>query len=622
MRFNDNLFIILPEIKTAKLRYFTVISKLMRIVHLFFLLIIISTAKAQLTEDFSDGNFTENPVWSGITENFIVNTSYQLQSAAKVASTSWLFTPSFAIDNAVWEFRIMINYTTSSSNYASVYIISDVADITNGCNGYYVQIGGTPDEVSLFLQQGNSKTKIIDGTDKRVDGKPVDVIVRVERDNEGNFTLYSKLAGETEFYKEGSVKNDKVKTTKFFGLMYANSASTGGFYYFDDIKVTGDKAPDYEPPIWNSLTLLLPDRIALGFSEEVNVADATFELFPAVGDIQAAALSDDKTEILLTFNGSFSRGIIYTLAVMGISDLAGNKMDVQTRRVAITEKPLTGEVRWNEVMFENPENSHEYVEIVNTTSKVLDVSDLVFTTRKTDGTLNTGQKIPKGTLIPPYECMAFTEKPEQLKQYHSCPSQSNITATTWSALNNESATLVLLNALRDTVFDELSYSAKWHHPLVKNPKGVALEKIHPQLETQNADSWHSAGTDVNYGTPGYQNSQFRETADADNPPKMVWPDPEAFSPDNDGFDDLCFIRYETGISGYVANAIILSPVGEKVFHLAQNKLLSPDGYITWDGRTNRGDIASPGIYIIYFEIFNPLIGTKKAFKTPVVLTTR
>ncbi len=594
----------------------------MKIRILFFLLFIVRVANAQLIEDFSDGNFAVNPVWTGINENFIVNSSFQLQSAAKVASTSWLFTPSDAIDNAVWECRVIINYTTSSSNYASIYIISDVADLTNGCNGYYIQIGGTNDEVSLFYQQGNTKTKIIDGTDKRVDGKPVDVRVRVTRDSIGSFTLFSKLATENDFYKEGSTKNDKVKTSKYFGLMFVNTATTGGFYFFDDIKVTGDKAPDYEPPVWNSLSMIFPDKLTLTFSEEINISNADFGISPAFAGKPEVNLSEDKTEVLLKFSESFSRGIIYNVTVTGITDLAGNIISSQRKIIAITEKPHLGDILWNEIMFENPENSFEYVEIANISDKVLDISDLIFTTRKTDGTLNTGNKIPKGTLIPPKDYMAFSEKPDIVRQFHSCPYESNIIATTWSAFNNESSTLVLINPLRDTIFDELTYSAKWHHPLIKYLKGVELEKIHPQLETQNPTSWHSAGTDVNYGTPGYKNSQFRETTATGEPAKQVWADPEAFSPDNDGYNDVCFIRYETEFNGYVANVIILSPLGEKVFQLAQNRLLSTEGYLSWDGRTNRGNIATPGIYVVYFEIFNPLNGIKKAYKTPVVISSR
>ncbi len=111
----------------------------------------------QINESFLDGNFINNPFWTGTSENFIVNSSFQLQSNASTTSTSYLFTASESFDDAVWECWVKINYATSSSNYASVYITSDKNELTNGCNGYYVQIGGTNDEVSLFLQEGTKK---------------------------------------------------------------------------------------------------------------------------------------------------------------------------------------------------------------------------------------------------------------------------------------------------------------------------------------------------------------------------------------------------------------------------------------------------------------------------------
>ena len=119
----------------------------MRKLHLFFMIFVSFYCNAQITESFSDGDFTHLPEWTGHTSNFVVNTQFQLQSNASATSASWLFTPSTAIDDASWECNLKINYTTSASNYSSIYIISDVNDLTEGCNGYFVQVGGTNDEV-------------------------------------------------------------------------------------------------------------------------------------------------------------------------------------------------------------------------------------------------------------------------------------------------------------------------------------------------------------------------------------------------------------------------------------------------------------------------------------------
>ncbi len=575
---------------------------------------------AQINESFLDGNFINNPIWTGTTANFEVNASQQLQSNATSASTSFLFTPSEAIENATWECWIKINYTTSSSNYASVYIISDTPDITSGCNGYYVQIGGTNDEVSLFVQQGTKKTKIIDGVDKRTDGNPVELKIKVTRDADGNFTLYDKLSTESEYFTEGTTQDNTVKSTSYFGLLYANTSTTGQDYFFDDILVTGDKAVDKDAPVWTSLVLEQPDKLILTFSEPMDFDSGIYSVDNEMGSPASVVISDDKTGITLLFGNNFERGKIYTLELSGLTDLAGNNLQEFRRSIGIVEPIETGDLNINEIMFENPAGSLEYMEFYNKSDKVLDVSGLIFTTRKTDGTLNSGNSIPAKTLMLPGDYLAVCEDADSVRNYYGC--DGNIISTKWSALNNESATVVLTNSTKDTIYDELTYNVKWHHPLVKDPKGVSLEKVNPALPTQNADSWHSAASDVNYGTPGYKNSQYRDISETKQDDKMVWITPEAFSPDNDGVDDVCFIHYKTPSDGYMADAVILNQVGNRVFKLCSHILLSAEGELSWDGRTDSGKNANVGIYVLYFEMFNPTNGARKQVKLPIVVSSR
>jgi len=577
---------------------------------------------AQVNENFSDGNFTNNPVWTGTTSNFMVNSSFQLQSQATTASTSFLFTPSEAFGNATWECAVKIAYNPSAYNYASVYLASDKSDISSGSNGYYVQIGGSNDEVSLYVQEGTKKTKIIDGKDKRTDSNIVDLRIKVTRDALGNFTLYSKLAGESDFVQEGAVLNNTVKNSTYFGVSFVNTALTGKDYYFDDIVVSGDKAIDKEPPLWTSLSVEQPNRLNLIFSEAMDTNHAAYTVDQGINSPSSQVVSDDKTLISLTFDTDFERGKLYTLQTSGLTDLAGNKLIQSVRTTGITEPVGINDLIINEVMFDSPDSSAEYLEIYNRSDKLLDVAGVVFTTRKSDGTLNTGNNIPDQTVLLPDSYLALTSDAEKVRAYHACPDGSNIMSAGWNALNNESATIVLANAAKDTIYDELTYNVKWHHSLVKNPKGVALERINPQLPTQSPESWHSAASEVNYGTPGYKNSQYREIGTPDKTEKMVWTEPESFSPDNDGVDDVCFIHYKTDAAGYVANAIIMNAVGVRIFRLASNILLSAEEFMTWDGKTDKGTNANVGIYVLYFEMFNPNTGSRKRLKMPIVVSSR
>ena len=55
---------------------------------LLLLLLLPISLLAQVTDDFSDGDFTQNPTWSGTTEQYIVNNSKQLQLNAEGEGTA------------------------------------------------------------------------------------------------------------------------------------------------------------------------------------------------------------------------------------------------------------------------------------------------------------------------------------------------------------------------------------------------------------------------------------------------------------------------------------------------------------------------------------------------------
>lgn len=594
----------------------------MKNLSLFFVFFVPVLCFSQVNDSFSDGNFTINPVWTGTTSGFIVNAAFQLQSNTSASSTSYLFTPSEAFDNATWECWVKINYNPSAYNYACIYLSSDKNDVSAGCNGYYVQIGGSNDEISLYLQEGSKKTKIIDGKDKRTDSNVVDVRIKVTRDDSGKFALYSKLAGESEYYQEGTVQNIVFKGGMYVGLLVTNTSLTGKDYYFDDIVVTGSKPVDREPPVWTSLTLEQPDRLNLEFSEAMDFTHVAYVINHEMNSPSSQQIAADNMSVILGFDKDFERGKLYTLEITGVTDKAGNPLTNTSRTTGITEWVGPDDLIINEVMFENPDSSAEYVEICNRSEKLLDVSGLVLTTRKTDGALNTGKSIPEQTTMLPDSYLALTSDAGKVRNYHVCKDVSSILTMDWSTLNNESATIVLANAEKDTVYDELTYSVNWHHSLVKNPKGVALERVNPRLPTQRAESWHSAASEVNYGTPGYKNSQYREINSVEIPEKVVWTEPECFSPDNDGLDDVCFIHYKTEAAGYVANVTIFNAVGVPVYHLASNILLQTEGFLTWDGKTDRGKNANVGIYVLYFEMINPNTGNRKQLKMPIVVTSR
>ncbi|HJM16105.1 MAG TPA: hypothetical protein QF851_01485, partial [Flavobacteriales bacterium] len=62
---------------------------------------------AQFTDNFSDGDFTNNPTWFGDLDKFEVDSSKRLHTIYdSVSSEIYLSTISKVSENAVWEFSL------------------------------------------------------------------------------------------------------------------------------------------------------------------------------------------------------------------------------------------------------------------------------------------------------------------------------------------------------------------------------------------------------------------------------------------------------------------------------------------------------------------------------------
>ena len=95
-------------------------------------------------------------------------------------------------------------------------------------------------------------------------------------------------------------------------------------------------------------------------------------------------------------------------------------------------------------------------------------------------------------------------------------------------------------------------------------------------------------------------------------------DPEIFSPDNDGYNDVVTFSIRMEEAGYVGNLNVYNSEGLHIRYLMQNDLLGNEARVSWDGISDDGTKAPIGIYVILFEAFNT-DGKVVAGKTSCVL---
>jgi hypothetical protein len=123
---------------------------------------------SQVYDNFSDGNFTVNPVWTGDTSQFQITSSSAvppemkpaLQLNSEGSDTSFLVVANTMMNNTEWQFWIKLSFNTSANNFARVYLVSDQQNLEGNLNGYFVEIGGAEDSIAFCRQTGSLKGQL------------------------------------------------------------------------------------------------------------------------------------------------------------------------------------------------------------------------------------------------------------------------------------------------------------------------------------------------------------------------------------------------------------------------------------------------------------------------------
>ena len=268
------------------------------------------------------------------------------------------------------------------------------------------------------------------------------------------------------------------------------------------------------------------------------------------------------------------------------------------------------DIIFNELLPEPRSGGSEYIELYNRSDKDLPLSGLSIALRKSDETLSTHYPLSalKGNLkagnyialTKNYEGVAsfyMLSEPHALHEIEKLP-----------ILANTSSTIVLFRTADETIIDEVSYNNKWHAASVKDKKGVSLERISPDKATQDATNWTSAAGSAGFGTPGYKNSQVRNSS-SEIPLGIDVP---RWS--NEGGKYI--ISYLTEETGYRCRAFVYNTAGQRVATITTNELLGTNGQLYWDGMQSGNRHLPTGIYIFYAELYHSngkVMRFKKAF---------
>lgn len=491
----------------------------MRLFFTFLIVFAFASISAQVTDNFSDGDFTNNPTWSGDAGEWeVLNGELHLNNlAATTSNNSYLSTPSVALTNATWEFRVRLDFNPSSTNFVEVFLASDIADLEGSTNGYFVKLGGTTDEVSLYETGAGSDTEIIDGTDGRLNITGSTVYVRVTRDAVGNWELQSDTSGTgTNLFSEGTVTDIVHSSSSFFGIHTRYTATRNDWCYLDTVTVTFVPTLDTIPPVLTSATASTANEIVLDFNENVDVTTSTtlgnYTLNGTTSPTTAVVDAGDSSLVRLGFSGSgFPVCTSQSIEASNVEDRSGNAMTTtsQAFTYAVAAASTFKGVIINEI-FADPSPqiglpTEEFVELYNRGTTVVDLNGWTFSDGGTPATItNTSY------LLCPGEYVIIVDDTSVWNSYGPAI-EMNL-----PALNNGGDPLGLQDDL-GVLVDTVEYDLSWYGGQPWEGGGYSLELINPTDTCALGGSNWTHSNDPDGGTPATANSVINTNQDITAP---------------------------------------------------------------------------------------------------------
>ncbi len=471
------------------------------------------TATAQLSENFTDGNFTASPIWTGNAADWIVNSAAQLQSNNTVAnSTFYLSTASTLATSAEWNFYANLKFATSGSNYTDIYLTSSSANITDiNSTGYFVRIGNTADEISLYRKDAGTAAgiKIIDGVDASVNSSSNNQVkIKVVRNAANQWTLLRDLSGiGTTYFNEGSAIDATYTSAAFFGFIVRQSTVTSFAqkHFFDDITIK-PFVEDFTAPVLQTIIVATATTLDVLFDEALEKTSSE-NLLNYVADnfvgSPVSALLDAANPALvhLVFVKSFPSEINCLLTINGVKDLAGNIVSNASGSFIYHAPYITQQfdVVVDEIMADpTPAISlpnYEWIELKNTTSTAINLLGF-----KISNATNVSGAMPDFILKPDsFVLICASGSVASMSTFGN-----TLSVTNFPSLDNEGAQLSLIS-LQGKTIHSVNYSAAWYQNDLKKDGGWSLEMTDTKNPCSGISNW-KASTNLKGGSPGIKNS--------------------------------------------------------------------------------------------------------------------
>jgi hypothetical protein len=290
---------------------------------------------------FSFNDFPES--WNGDTSLFVWDAGQQMLrlDAPEEAGEAFLYHPSVAFEDAVWQISVRMDFNPSSSNYLQIYLATDSK--TDFENGFFLVVGASNDNISLWERQSGEERLLIEGTEDLLNVSTVDVDIRVTRAKGGHWVL--EVNTGDGWQKEGEANSRFGFFAEFFGLCCHYTKTRSDKFYFGSMTVSGREYMDTIPPVIRDMEIENGHTLNISFSEAVSASFSQpglkgidFE-FPLLQEI---SYSEDSSGVVVKLQDALPDINDGQIIISGWCDVNGACMEDTTLTFTYSPPRVTG----------------------------------------------------------------------------------------------------------------------------------------------------------------------------------------------------------------------------------------------------------------------------------------
>lgn len=202
-------------------------------------------ASKYITEDTATSELS----WEGETDKFTINSKegVHLNDPAEDSGTAYVTIPSTSVKNTRWEFGVHLTFNPSANNYARFYLTSSSNTLSGSLNGYFIQIGGAKDNVTLYRQNGDQPKLLASGREVMKGNNSPQLYIKVECDNNGYWTFWTRLESEDGYTLEKQVKDTGIQSSVCSGIYCVYTKTRCKAFTFHHVRLSNGVETTTDP---------------------------------------------------------------------------------------------------------------------------------------------------------------------------------------------------------------------------------------------------------------------------------------------------------------------------------------------------------------------------------------